>query len=227
MKPHNLRFLVIGIAMLVAAGLALELTPRERIADHGPKIDLETMIPKQFGVWKIDESVVPLMADPKQTAVLNKIYNQTLSRTYSNTKGERIMLSIAYGGDQSDSMAVHKPEVCYPSQGFQIIKQANTILETGFHSIPARHLVALQNNRVEPITYWMTIGDKVPGSGTNWKLEQLKYGLTGKVPDGLLFRVSSISTNQGHAFIEQARFIRELLKNSNLQARNRLIGSSS
>ena len=31
--------------MLLAAGLSLALTPREKIADHGPRIDLEKMIP--------------------------------------------------------------------------------------------------------------------------------------------------------------------------------------
>jgi EpsI family protein len=137
------------------------------------------------------------------------------------------MLSIAYGGDQSDSMAVHKPEVCYPSQGFHITKQTNTTLETGFHPVPVVRLVAVQNTRVEPITYWIIIGDKVLASGTGRKIEQLKYGLTGKVPDGLLFRVSSITTDENTAFSEQAGFINELLKGVNPDARVRLIGKAS
>ena len=36
------RHLSIGIAMLLAVGLTLAITPREKIANHGPKIDLET-----------------------------------------------------------------------------------------------------------------------------------------------------------------------------------------
>lgn len=226
MKFINLRYLLIGIAMLAAAGLAIAITPREKIADQGPKVDLETMIPKQFGEWKLDEKIVPLQVDPSLKANLDKIYNQILSRTYINGKGERIMLSIAYGGDQSDSMQVHKPEVCYPAQGFQVIKQMNTTLETGFHPVPVVRLVAAQNNRVEPITYWIIIGDKVPASSTARKIEQLKYGLTGKVPDGMLFRVSSISSEQDRAFSEQAGFITELLKNTSQQARTRLIGKA-
>jgi hypothetical protein len=106
----SLKHLLTGIAMLAAAGLAIAMTPTHKIADQGPKLNLETMIPKQFGEWKMDETIAPLLADPKQTALLNRIYNQTLSRTYVNTAGERVMLSIAYGGDQSDGMAVHKPQ---------------------------------------------------------------------------------------------------------------------
>ena len=226
MKFINIRYLIIGIAMLAAAGLAVAITPREKIADNGPKVDLETMIPKQFGEWKEDERVVPLQVDPSLKANLDKIYNQLLSRTYINSKGERIMLSIAYGGDQSDSMQVHKPEVCYPAQGFQVIEQKNATLETGFHPVPVVRLVATQNNRVEPITYWIIIGDKVPASGTARKIEQLKYGLTGKVPDGMLFRVSSISPNHEQAFSDQAGFISELLKYTSQDARARLIGKA-
>lgn len=226
MQIIKTRFLTIGIAMLAAAGLAVAITPREKIADQGPKVDLETMIPKQFGEWRVDENTVPLQIDPSVKQQLDKIYNQTLSRTYLNPKGARVMLSIAYGGDQSDSMAVHKPEVCYPAQGFQVTEQTNGTLDTGFHPVPVVRLVAVQNSRVEPITYWIIIGDKALTSGTGRKIEQLKYGLTGRVPDGLLFRVSSIGTDQDRAFSEQASFIKELLNNTSQDARARLIGKA-
>jgi hypothetical protein len=88
MKTFNLRNILTGLAMLAAAGLAIAITPTSKLADQGPRIDLETMIPKQFGEWKMDETIVPLLADPKQTAMLNKIYNQTLSRTYANSRGD-------------------------------------------------------------------------------------------------------------------------------------------
>lgn len=227
MKAIDFRYLFIGLAMLAAAGLALALTPREKVADHGTKVDLETMIPKQFGEWRVDESVAPLQVSPDVKASLDRIYNQSLSRTYRNNKGERIMLSIAYGGDQSDSMQVHKPEVCYPAQGFAVDKLTTTTLDTGFHPIPVKRLVAVQNSRVEPITYWIIIGDMAVANATTRKIEQFKYGLTGKIPDGLLFRVSSISAEQDRAFAAQAGFINELLKGVSPQARARLIGKSS
>ena len=54
--------LVIGLLMLAAAGLALAATPRTRVADSQEKIDLERMIPESFGEWRIDPSIVPLVA---------------------------------------------------------------------------------------------------------------------------------------------------------------------
>ena len=226
MKLISFKHLIIGLFMFAAAGMALALKPTTRVADAGPKVDLETLIPKTFGDWKIDATIAPLIANPEQQALINKIYTQTLTRTYINSGGERIMLSIAYGGDQSDNMAVHKPEVCYPAQGFQILKSPTiSSFSTGEGSIPVKRLVATQGARVEPITYWTTVGDTVAVSGLKWKLQQLKYGLTGKIPDGLLFRISSIQADDAKAYQIQDEFTRDLLKALPPGGRQRIIGN--
>ncbi len=226
MNALNLKYLLIGLTLFVAAAGGFALKPTRHIADQGPKIDLSTLVPQQFADWKIDETIVPLLADPKQTAMINKIYNQTLSRTYVNSRGVRIMLSIAYGGDQSDSMQVHKPEVCYPAQGFQVLKLVTGMFDTGFGHIPVKRLLATQGTRVEPIIYWLTIGDTVAVNSLKWKLAQMKYGLTGKVPDGMLFRVSSLG-DEAAAYPVQEEFIRVLLKTLSPENRKRLIGSAT
>ena len=224
MKLISFKHLVIGLCMFAAAGMALALKPTIKVADSGPKVDLEVLIPKAFGDWKIDETIVPLIADPELQAKLDKIYNQTLTRTYVNHKGERIMLSIAYGGDQSDTMAVHKPEICYPAQGFQILKNASGTFATIDGSIPVKRLVATQGPRIEPITYWTTVGDKVAVSGWKWKIQQMKYGLTGQIPDGLLFRISSIQSDESAAYRVQDDFSRALLGAMPTADRQRIIG---
>ena len=188
----NLKHLKIGIAMLVAAGLAVFMTPVQKVAEEGPKLDLETMIPKQIGEWRVDESIVPLQVSPDVQAKLDSIYNQMLSRTYIDNKGNRVMLSIAYGGDQRDSMKAHRPEVCYPAQGFQVVKQMEGTLQSTFGEITVKRLVAEQGKRIEPITYWFVTGGMVNATNLDRKISQIKFGLTGSIPDGLLFRVSSI-----------------------------------
>src|SRR5450759_1332037 len=223
MNALNFKCLLIGLTLFVAAVGGVALKPTKHIADQGPKIDLETMIPPQFADWKVDKNVVPLQVEPQMLEYLNHIYNQTLTRTYINQKGERIMLSIAYGGDQSDSMQVHKPEVCYPAQGFQVLKLVTGIFDTGFGHIPVKRLLATQGSRVEPIIYWITIGDTVAVNSLKWKLAQMKYGLTGKVPDGMIFRVSSLG-DEVTAYPVQEDFIRVLLKTLSPENRKRLIG---
>jgi EpsI family protein len=223
MNLISFKHLVIGVCMFAAAGMALALKPTEKVADAGPKVDLETLIPKEFGDWKMEDTITPIL-NPVQKAVIEKIYNQTLSRTYVNSRNERIMLSIAYGGDQSDAMSVHKPEICYPSQGFQILKNASGTFATGEGEIPVRRLVAQQGRRVEPITYWTTIGDTVAIKGVAWKLQQIKFGLTGKIPDGLLFRISSIQTDESAAYHNQDDFTRALIGAMTPEGKQRIIG---
>jgi EpsI family protein len=226
MKAVNGKNVLIGVALIIAAWGGFALKPTKHIADTKPKINLDSMIPKQFEDWKIDDQMVPVQVDPQRLAVLNKIYNQTLSRTYINAHGERIMLSIAYGGDQSDSMQVHKPEVCYPAQGFQIQDLIIGTFDTGYGMIPVKKMLARMNSRLEPITYWITIGDTVALGNLRWKLAQLKYGLTGKVPDGLIFRVSSLGEKET-AYTLQELFIRNLLKSLSPENRQRLIGNTT
>lgn len=224
MQVSSFKYFVIGLFMLAAAGMALTLKPTERVADTGPKVDLETLIPKEFGDWKMEDTVTPIILNPVQKAVIEKIYNQTLTRTYVNSRNERIMLSIAYGGDQSDSMSVHKPEICYPAQGFQILKNKADFFATGEGEIPVQRLVAQQGRRVEPITYWTTIGDTVAIKGVKWKLQQIKFGLTGKIPDGLLFRISSIQADESAAYRNQDDFTRALIAAMTPEGRQRIIG---
>jgi len=219
------RHFIALIAMVSASFLAVAAKPTTKVADLGPKVDLEVLVPKQFGAWKIDSNVAPVALAPDVQAKLNKIYNQTLARTYIGERGDRIMLSIAYGGDQSDSLQMHRPEVCYAAQGFHILREAKGALDTAFGALPVKRIEAQQGPRYEPITYWVTVGDKAIHVGLRQKLAQLGYGLTGKVPDGMLVRVSSIDRDPSRAYEVQSRFVQELVAALSVEARTRLIGS--
>lgn len=226
MKSMNIKFILIGLALIVAAWGGIALRPTQHIVVMGSRLNLETMIPRQLSDWQIDESIMPLQADPERAAVIKSTYSQTLSRTYVNNKGERIMLSIAYGGDQSESMRVHLPEICYVVQGFQLLESITGNLDTGYGVVPVKRMLAKMSSRLEPITYWVTVGDKVAVDGFKWKLAQLKYGLTGKVPDGMIFRVSSLG-EPINEYPMQAAFIKTLLKSLTPENRTRLMGNTT
>ncbi len=218
------RNILLMLLMLASSGLAIALYPTQKIADKVPGPDLETMIPKQFGDWKLDESLEPIKINPEVQARLDKIYNQTLSRTYVNSHGDRIMLSIAYGGDQSSALQVHRPEVCYTAQGFLISKMDKGFLKTANGQIPVLRMVASQQHRTEPITYWITVGNKVVRGAWEQKLAKVKYGLTGKVPDGILVRVSNISSDTPGSYRLHQDFVNEMLKGMRAEDRSKLVG---
>ena len=121
MNGSRRKAIVVLAGMGAAAALAKVGVPTKKIADTW-ETDLEKMFPTQFGDWQVDRSMPVILPAPDVQAKLDAIYNQVLARTYVNVRtGERVMLSVAYGGDQSDGMSVHLPEVCYPAQGFEHI----------------------------------------------------------------------------------------------------------
>lgn len=223
MKLMRKQLLVLAM-MLASSGLAAALHPRHRIADQGPKVDLNAMVPVQFASWKELPQANAQIINPEQTEMIHKIYTETLSRTYVNPQGEGIMLTIAYGASQSDGVGLHYPEICYPAQGFALMSQQPVELATPFGPIAAKQLFTRLGNRSEPVTYWATMGNKVVRGSMQTKLTQLKFGFQGDIPDGLLFRVSSITDDPDAGYRLQQRFVQELLPAISAQARLKLAG---
>ena len=220
-----IRNIILLVLMLASAGLAVAMRPTHKIADHGPKVVLEAMIPHAFGEWQEEKQSGAQIVDPQTKEMLDKIYSQTLSRTYINGGGYRIMLSIAYGNDQSDSMQVHKPEICYPAQGFALQGKQSGTLVVKNGEIPVIRILTTLGQRSEPVTYWTTIGDQVVKSGIHKKLAEIGYGLSGKIPDGMLIRVSSIDAQSDNAYQMQNRFAAQMLEALAPEHRQRLTGN--
>jgi EpsI family protein len=202
---------VIALVLMVCAVTAAHLwRPTVHLADSLAKVDLEQMFPRAFGDWKMDTALPAQLVAPDVAQLLASIYSQTLSRTYVNGKGARIMLSVAYGGDQSDATRAHRPEVCYPAQGFQIVADQAGVVSTATHALRVRQLVAKAGGRIEPISYWVMVGDFAVLGGTEQKLAQLRYSTGGVIPDGMLVRVSNIDANAVSAYALHGDFIKQM-----------------
>ena len=216
--------LVIALLMFAASGGAMLARPTLRAADVGQVISLEVMVPKQFGDWREEPQRYVQVVNPQTQQLLDKLYSELLSRVYVNASGYRIMLSLAYGSDQRGTLQAHKPEVCYPAQGFLLRKIVGGTLVTGAGEIPVRRLYTTLGNRHEPVTYWFTIGDRAVEGKLQKRLVELSFGLTGRIPDGMLFRVSSIDPDEARAYRMQDDFVRQLLDSVPPPARKRLAG---
>lgn len=210
---------------VAAASLAAAMVPTEHIADSRPKTPLEQLFPASFGDWTEDKSGPVVLPSPDVQANLNKIYNQVLSRTYISSKRYRIMLSVAYGGDQSDGMNIHRPEVCYPAQGFEVQRVWSETLTLGDRLIPISRATTRMGSRIEPLTYWIVNGDKVINARNfDGRIMQLRYTLRGKIPDGMLVRISSIDPVSAHAFAIHDRFSKDMVEALDPAFRIRIAG---
>lgn len=225
MSPNRFRNLFVGLAMLAAVGLATALTPNQKMADQGPAVNLESIIPSHFGEWKQEQTLDSLVLSPQVESLVGKIYNQVLTRNYINDKGRRVMLSIAYGGTQNTEMQVHRPEMCYPAQGFVLGAVAEDVIDIDGNKLPVMKLVATQGLRVEPIMYWVMIGESAVRGGLDQSLARVKYGLTRTIPYGILIRVSTISPNEAESYEMEEAFIRTMLSAMSVESRQLLAGA--
>jgi EpsI family protein len=77
------------------------------------------------------------------------------------------------------------------------------------------------------VTYWFIVGDRAVVGRLERLMVQLRLGLSGRIPDGMLVRVSSISANPAQAFNGQEEFIGALLEGMRQGDVYRLLGSRS
>ena len=215
------------VLMVLAFAGAHAWKPTLHMADTKGRVELESLFPRTIGGWVVDDRLPVQLVSPDQQAVLDKLYNQVLSRVYINAAGERVMLSVAYGGDQSDATRAHRPEVCYPAQGFQVVSQNDTQLALDEGPLPVRRLVTRLGGRVEPVTYWIVVGDRVALSGTQQKLAQLRYSVRGVIPDGMLVRVSTIDPDTARSFRQQDAFLTALEKSLPAARRSAVFGGAA
>jgi EpsI family protein len=223
----GLRNALAALALMFAAAIAAAvLTPRHYLAEErGAHVDLEHALPAAFGDWQLDERTPIAVVNPQSTELLSRLYEQTLSRVYVDRNGRAVMLAIAYGSDQRDGLALHYPEVCYPAQGHDVTSNHVGAIALPGGQIPVRRLETnFRGGRFEPVTYWTMLGDKLILGGVRKKLVELHYGLRGEIPDGLLFRVSSIGADSPDQFALQDRFVKDLLAAINPEYRLRLAG---
>ncbi len=217
-----MRIALVLCALMFAASVGA-IVARPTIKSSSTEIGLGKIVPTQFGEWREVPQAVQVV-NPQTQELLDKLYSEILTRTYVNAEGYRIMLSLAYGSDQRGALQAHKPEVCYPAQGFTVHANDPAMLKTAFGEIPARRLYTTMGQRHEPVTYWFTVGDKASPTQLEKRLVEMRFALTGRIPDGMLFRVSSIDLDQKRAYELQAQFVTELLQAVSPEGRKRLSG---
>jgi EpsI family protein len=212
-------------AMLGAMALAVAITPHRLMARTHEVFDIDKHLTTQFGDWKPVEGLNVVEPAPPDS-LEREIYNQEASRGFVDPDGNVVMLLVAYGESQSDRLQLHHPEVCYTAQGFRVSRTKSVTLDYSPSAPPLKltRLVAQREERIEPITYWMRIG--YDNSDSNWARQLLKlgYGLRGWVPDGALFRVSTIGIAPEKSFKIQDKFIRDLMNAVDPSTREFMVG---
>lgn len=206
--------MLVALLLILAAILSIVLTPRTHSVEITP--DLDKIIPVQFGDWKqIADPFTQVGLTTGRNDLVNQLYDKVVMRTYANKTGDKVMLAIAYAREQKQDIKIHRPEVCYVAQGFQLLsKKSNLIDISAVKPIKAQRLLVTNQTRYETISYWVRIGDDYPTGGMSARLKILHDGLMGKLLDGVLVRASIAISDPGGAEVaykKQEDFLVELI----------------
>ena len=223
----NIQHWLVVVFMASCFGIAWWLTPHLTWFKHIGSPQFEQITPKKFGGWvEVADADGGTVVDPEQQEAVNKLYSQTVSRTYvQQATGRRIMLSLAYGDNQTFSKQLHRPEACYSSQGFKIENLHEEKLQAVSQALVVNRMTGVIGQRVEQVTYWIRIGDQmISGPATALNMARMGMGLKGYVADGLLFRVSEVADDVESSYLLQNQFINDFLQALNPAQQMMMLG---
>lgn len=203
------RKFLIGGALTGAAGVAWARMPVSRIARIDSK-QFESLVPKQIGQWQfVTRSGVVL---PPQDAFSDRLYDNLASRGYTDPAGNMLMLLIAYNNRQDGVLQIHRPEICYPAGGFDLSPTTETTIRlNNGEAIPAQTFLATGRDRYETVLYWTRVGKEFPRRWSEQRGTVISANLAGEVPDGLLFRISTLGKPTAETLPDLERFANDFI----------------
>ena len=222
------RIVLMSLAMGGAALGARAWRPEATADAARAGLPLERLFPREVGPWQLDRAYEAFVRPADLAGRRSQMYDQVLERAYLDPReGSSIMLSVAYGRQQSVSLQLHRPDVCYVASGFEVDDRHAARLVLPTHPIPINRMRARKAGRSEPVTYWALLGDTVIADGFDFRLQQLALGLRGQILDGMVVRVSSISTDAREAWRQHERFALALVRAVPEELRARVVGMST
>lgn len=186
------RTLLIGGVLAAASGVAYARQP-EVAARPVPAKRFDSWVPKRFGPWsEVATSGVVL---PPPDTLRDRLYDNLVTRVYQAPGREPVMFLMAYNNAQDGVLQVHRPEVCYPVGGYTLTDTREVPLPTGGQVIPANFFTATGPDRVEQVFYFTRLGDAYPRNWAEQRLTVIRANLAGRIPDGIMLRVSVLGTD--------------------------------
>jgi len=194
--------LLIALTLAAAVAGAVVFTPRLAYVDNPPSLDVT--VPKRFGDWVNVPSPymqVDLSVRRDGELSMEQPYDETVMRTYRNSKGQQIMLALAYGKHQRQEVKVHRPDLCYVAQGYHVDSLVPTRFDVrrATEPVEGKRMIATNRGRTEAVAYWIRIGYLYSENAWETRGHILREGLQGRVPDGILVRASAAVGNKDDA----------------------------
>ena len=219
--PSRRDCVAVGATLAMSAALAVLMRPTLREA--APVEPLDRQVPREVGDWR----VVPTLMPPVSAAVVRADgtapdgpYDDVLMRSYGAPTRLPVALVVAYARSQRQEVKVHRPELCYVAQGYEVLSLSSATVA----GVPAKRMLVRSGLVTEAVSYWIRIGTLYSEDAFDTRLHILREGLHGRVPDGVLVRASARVFKRDRAQDVHARieaFLEQLL--ASMQAPGRAL----
>jgi EpsI family protein len=223
--PERREFLIGGLAAS-AFGVSEFLRPRRNLRLFSG-MKLEEVVPRSFARWR-EHPGGAVIAPVTPNSLADRLYSATLTRVYYpvDGSGPPIMLLIAYGGEQSDLLQLHRPEACYPAVGLDIVQRRMGGVKLGAAgAVPSVFLSAAGQEREEDIVYWTRLGESLPRTASEQRNDRLRAAMQGVIGDGMLVRASTIRFSNAPAWPYLSGFLADLMRGVPARSRAGFVGS--
>ncbi|MET1754399.1 exosortase C-terminal domain/associated protein EpsI [Novosphingobium sp. RD2P27] len=202
------RELLTGSMVLGITAASVLLKPR-RIFDELTQGELEAAIPTTVGDYRFLTTSGLVL--PPRDELSDRLYDQVLTRVYAAPGKPAVMALMAYGSVQNLSLELHRPDECYPQQGFTITDPEPLVMELHGHSIPASILTARRaSGYIEQVAFWSRIGANFPPDRAGQSLVVARENFAGRMPDGILVRLSVPTASREEGAATAKAFLADL-----------------
>lgn len=218
------RKVLIGMAMAAASATAFARAP----VSNTPRIkkeDFEDLMPDTVGPWQFVTSSGVILPPPD--ALSDRLYDNLVTRVYSDATERPIMFLVAYNNRQDGMLQIHRPEICYPAGGFRLspTRPADVELASG-QVLPTNAFMATARDRNEAVMYLTRVGTQFPQTWAEQRMAVIRANLRGVIPDGLLLRVSTFGGDMESDLALLEDFITQFVTAAPDRLRTIILGST-
>jgi EpsI family protein len=134
--------------------------------------------------------------------------NEFFIRDYRNARGDAVTLYVAYF-DARYGGTTHNPDICYPSQGWNIVERTHAAVQVDDGTIETTRMLIQKGLEKELILFYYQIGDQTMPELAQYRLSAIVRGILFNRIGGTLVRVSGpVNQTVDKTFEDEAEFLR-------------------